>query len=440
MPTNQTSPHTTPPESRSLGGATVRVLAILCSLSACSPGGFGGDDPAFEITAHDGSTHLQDAPSHDQTPQRPPFEAWLQDNVAADGEHLGLYYAYYDTASTNPEFLSTRVSAQVARYLMHHGAYESARATLDALVAVQHLGDGEHGVYLSGAVPSQLDIQNRTYASSDVLAVIEAWIEGWEVFDDPIYRRAALEAGAWLRDVMHHGEDYGLWAEPMGGLMSTVNDDGAFDNRISSGRLVIWSQTLRRLSALSGDTTYDDIADDLVGFTLGALTDSGALLDHFDPGWPPVPLEEGVFRTVGFDGSLYADDTLRGAVGLFREGFQEEALSILRWLDRPPAAGFYGYVDVRDGGGLFAPGDEPYFDVVCTGLVRSVGLTTMTESATLDTWLASHQSPNGGWYWGRSERTDQPMGSYQATLTGLWAVDDMSPESRTSPPLDEQPG
>ena len=65
-----------------------------------------------------------------------------------------LYYAYYDTSTSSPWFLSTSISAQVLEYELANGDTDRAEVIGDSLLAWQYDGSGTVADRLRGAFPS----------------------------------------------------------------------------------------------------------------------------------------------------------------------------------------------------------------------------------------------------------------------------------------------
>jgi len=348
-----------------------------------------------------------------------------------DPEVTGLYHAYYHVEENRPFYLSLRASAQVARYMVRRGRDAEALAIGDALLGWQHSGDGEDGLLLGGAFPTEIVRRSDgydalpVYDSADNLAIIEALLDLHSLSGHAGYLAAAVRAGEWLRDVMAHGELYGVWLEPYGVPMASVLD-GALDNRIPIGRTAFWIPTLRRLGALAGVSGFDALADRLTAFGRLGQNESGGFYDHYEPGWPPAPFHQDRFQAYGYDNSVVADDSIRAAISAVQRGDLEMAERFTDWLSTP-AAGIFGYISLLTGDGLFVEGDLPYYDVVSTGLIRSLyerlGFDVQSETA----FLIDAQYTNGGWYWGLVASDGEPITGEQATLTGLWAVMDLSP-------------
>ncbi|MEZ4368127.1 MAG: hypothetical protein R2939_17880 [Kofleriaceae bacterium] len=203
------------------------------------------------------------------------------------------------------------------------------------------------------------------YDSGDNLAVIEALLDLEAATGEPRFLEAARRTGAWLRDVMAHGEEVGVWAQPMGAPMKAVTVDGNFDNRIAVGRLWFWLPTLDRLAARTDEPGLAALADSTRALLAQAQTTKGGYPDHYDPGYPAVAFDPSRFAAYTSDGAVVADDSLRAALGAVVAD-DDVAAGQRQWLpDDGP--GLSGYLDLADGSAV-SPGHEPSHDLVSTSL------------------------------------------------------------------------
>ena len=116
------------------------------------------------------------------------------------------------------------------------------------------------------------------------------------------------------------------------------------------------------------------------------------------------------------------------ALAAHERGAKRAVDRFLSWL-KPIGGGLPGYIDRMTGEAKFLPVDTPYFDIVASGLYRSlatrVGL--FEEAIEADALLLMTQSDDGGWYWARAIADLSVVDGRKATLTGLWAVADLTP-------------
>lgn len=352
------------------------------------------------------------------TPNEEAFSLWLRSTVVAhDGDARDLVYAYFDTDTHTPWFLSPSVTAEAIRYWLDSGAVDQARRSGDALLKFQHpLGAFPSEIVLADDHAEPADM----YDSADTLAVIAALLDLLQVTHDPRYLEAAARAGIWIRDVMMHGETRGLWVDPYGAPMKAMTAAGDFDNRIAVGRTLFWIAALGRLGERLGDSSFA-AAENQARTFLASGRHGAAYFDHYDPGWPAHPFDQSRFRAAGIDNSVYADDSLRAAVGAFAAGDINAADRLSRWLTVEDG-GIFGYLGLETGAGRFVAGDAPYYDVIASALFAQLCQELGDPVDDAMRFLANTQSPNGGWYWGRVASTGEPITSDQATLTGLWAA------------------
>lgn len=361
------------------------------------------------------------------------FEGWLARVRETDGTARDLYYAYYDAGAARPWFLSTMVSAEVARYSIARGDLKRADAIGAALLRWQHTGSGKNGARVRGAFPSEIEKQNGKwvarylYDSGDSATVMTALLDLYTATGTRAYLDAARKTGVWLRDVMAHGEKFGVWKSPLGAPMKSVTSSGDFDNRIAVGRTLFWLPALERLSKLTGDSSFAELASDARAFLELGQQKSGGYADHYDPGWPAQDFDLSRFVAYQSDGAVVADDSLRAAVAAERAGDREAATRFAGWLSRDGGR-VAGYLTLADGTPHFPAGNRKYYDVISSALYRALaGDLGLSDAARAQAFLAASQSSDGGWYWGRDAETGKPVDSTQSTLTGVWALVNLLP-------------
>lgn len=420
------------------GGAVVGALAVrflglssLGAVLACSsPDETSSsravdDSPAALAVSAVGPDSVRDADG------AAALARWLEARArVTHGPARDLYYAYYDAETGERSFISTAVSADVVRFLLARGDVDRAVATGYALLGVQHAGAGPAGERLRGAFPSEIHptgepLGTDQFDSADNLAVVEALVDLYATTRDPIFLDAVERAAGWLRDVMSHGERVGVWCERLPGLMRLVTREGAFDNRIPVGRSLFWLPTLERVARVLDAPEFAELAAQGRAFAALGQGAHGGFADHYDPGWPAQPFSPDRFRPWGMDGAVFADDSLRAALGLAATD-PDAADRFLDWLD-VDAGKVHGYLGWDDGAARFVPGDRPYYDVIATALYRELVGPEAPLAARAEHYLATTQGPDGAWHWGRVAATGEPVDSLEATLTGLWAVQDLAP-------------
>jgi hypothetical protein len=365
------------------------------------------------------------------------FVGWLDRSVrASEASVANLYYAYYDAAKRRPWFLSPMVSADVLRFFLQVGDVARAAAIGDAILHWQNTGEGVGGERVAGAFPSELDqdkgvwVAKPYYDSHDNLVIIEALLDLAAATAQPRYLQAAVRAGAWLRDVMAHGERYGVWVEAHGAPMKFVTASGDFDNRIAVGRTLLWLPTLHRLAAAAQDDSFVALAESTRAFLLRGQDANGGFADHYDPGYPAQPFDAARFRPYGPDGSVVADDSIRAALGALLGGDKDAAERFTRWLPRAEGR-IPGYLGLDTGKPRFTSRDRVYHDVMSTALYERLAqrLDLTSDVASARTFLEGTQGDDGSWFWGVDAEMNRPVNSDQATLIGLWAFADLCPRA-----------
>jgi len=406
------------------------VRRALCPLSLCALLACGGvaEEPvettAPELGRAERKTERQAAAS---------FDRWLERVRETRGEAADLYYAYYDTAESKPWFLSTMISAEVLRYELRRGHVEKARRIGDALLRWQHDGSGTNGDRIQGAFPSEIEHTAQgfraryLYDSSDSMAVMEGLMDLYEATSSDAYLNAARMTGVWLRDVMARGDRYGVWLAPLGAPMKAVTNVGDFDNRIAVGRTLFWLPVLDRLSRLTGDPSFAALAADARALlSLGQL-DSGGYADNYDPRWPAEAFSLSNFEAYGADGSVVADDSIRAGLAALHAGNRDAAQRFAGWLVSEQGR-IPGYLALDSGAAHFPQGNAKYYDVFSSALYRKLGAALeLADAADAARFVSGSQATDGGWFWGWDAARQAPVDANQSTLTGAWAIVDLSP-------------
>jgi hypothetical protein len=406
---------------------TLTVLALGLTLGTTGCGG------AAEDTTEPQSQELAQRKAQGSLSREAKFEGWLERVREKESNGADLYYAYYDTALARPWFLSPMISAEVLRYQLRRGNVAQARRIGDALLRWQHDGSGAKGERIKGAFPSEIEKTDSGFAarylydSSDSLAVMQALLELSEATRSQRYLEAARLTGVWLRDVMSHGEVHGVWLSPLGAPMKAVTAAGDFDNRIGVGRTLFWLPALDYLSRLTGDASFAELsADARALLSLGQL-DNGGFADNYDPGWPAQPFDIANFRAYGEDGSVVADDSIRGALAALHEGDDAAARSFGAWLITEQGK-VPGYLTLASGEAHFPAGNAKYYDIFSCALYERLGSQLGDADAELAArFVQSAQAADGGWFWGWDAAKNAAVDSNQSTLTGIWALVDLSP-------------
>jgi hypothetical protein len=397
--------------------ALTKTLAATAALLACAP---TSDDTTTTKSAAEMTAGVAE---------------WLDLRAtASDATARGLVHYFVNTSTGRAEDLSTLATAKSILFHLQRNRIDSARANGLALIAVQQLAQAGAAARSYGAFPSAVAVNaghvvsNGFHYAGDNLVAIAALVALGRKTGDARFVAAARLAGRWIVDVMTQGTRFGVWAEDHGAPMNFVDAAGNFDNRIMTGVNALWLKSLAALADATGDQSFRATMKRAWAFLAKSQTAVGAYLDHYDPGYPAVAYDAARWRTFGIDGSVVADNSIRTALGALGQGDVAGARRFLAWL-APTAGGVYGYLDGATGHAKFVAGDAPYYDVVASGLLRSLAERLgETRIATLARdFLATTQSQNGGFIWGRVAATLQPIENREAALTGLWAVADIAP-------------
>ena len=414
----------------------VTLLSMTALTAGCVATSDSGEVAAQGVGSDSSAASGSAAPAPTVKPANPAFVKWLDLVKETDPQIGELYYAYYDTSKSSPWFLSTAVSAQVLEYMLATGDTARAEVIADSLLGWQYDGTSAIAARVRGAFPSEIERNASTgefeaeylYDTDDNLVICEALLELYDATHQQRYLTAATGIGTWIRDVMVHGETYGVLVTSLGAPMRSVTDQGNFDNTIPVGATLIGLPTLKRLSARTGDASFAKVASSAFAFLRQGQEADGAIDDHYDPGYPAQPFSQS--RFVAYEpGAVVADDSIRGAIGLYEGGATAQVGAFLGWLKRGDG-GIPGYLDLTNGGGFFPSDTTPYFDVVSSGLYAALATRVANGEATAaQAFENGKQAANGGWFWGAREDNGAQIDSNQATITGLAALMDLSPAS-----------
>jgi hypothetical protein len=209
--------------------------------------------------------------------------------------------------------------------------------------------------------------------------------------------------------------------------MKAVTSSGDFDNRIAVGRTLFWLPVLDRLSRLTGDGSFAELAADAKALLSLGQMENGGYADHYDPGWPAEPFDLSRFSAYAKDGSVVADDSLRAALAAEQAGDHEAVARFTRWL--PSEQGrIVGYLNLESGEPHFPAGNKKYFDLISSALYYRLSSAVRADDVNAAVqFLTKTQAANGGWHWGWDAHKNAAIDSNQSTLTGLWILTDLSP-------------
>jgi hypothetical protein len=411
-------------------GALLAVEA--CRRAGLVAGTIGRPAESAPVAGASGRTPATAAPRGDSgVPRREAFDAWLLGRMMLhEGDGAGLVH-YYEHAASGPELLSPMVTAKTGLYLLATGRLDEAKACADALYRFQVPRDGP-GHLRGGLASSIVRGADGRLVSGDAYYAGDNLVAAW--FFHALFRRtgeaaaaaAAAAACTFVCESLMSGLSAGVWAEDHGAPMALVRRDGARVNRINTHVELAWLRVLSDVGRVIRSGTLVRAFERSSAFHASGLQPSGAMLDHYEPGWPPARFDPARWRPYSTSGQLIGDNLLRAAVGWVRLGFPERARGIVAFL-KPDDGAVPGYLDGRTGAAGFVARDRVYHDVVCSGLLRSVAnaLGDGALARRCEAYLARTQDEtSGGWFWGLHADDLTPVEPKRATLTGLWAVHD----------------
>lgn len=361
------------------------------------------------------------------------FLDWLRKvGISRERPVRNLVYNFFDPHTGKGSWIFPMVTAKTVLWLLELGHVEEASAIADSLLRWQQVSREKALARCYGAFPSRIDKLGADWKAGDRfypgdnLVVLEALVALYGKTKNEEYLNSAIGVGTWLVTVMCAGVKHGVWKEDHGAPMFYVTQSGDLSNQIHVNAESLWIGALRRLGAATGEKAYSAQAERAEKFFRRAQHVSGAYYDHYDPGWPPVAYDASRWRLYA-PGQLIADNSLRAALGACAMGDLGSAGSFYRWLKTVDGA-VPAYLNAQTGGSGFEPGQPIYYDVVASGLYRSlcqrIGEKAQAERAVA--FLQKVQDPNGGFYWGCKAKDFTPLTSEQAPMTGLWAVADLS--------------
>jgi hypothetical protein len=359
------------------------------------------------------------------------FDGWLLGRMFVEGgPGDGLVY-YYDNPSTGPTLLSPAVTAKVCLYLLDTGRPELARRCGEALLRCQVPQTGPK--HLRGALPSEVTASKAGVAAGDAfyagdnLLAATALHRLFQTTGEVRFASGAAGACTFVVLSLMSGVAQGVWKEDHGAPMLCIRENGALVNSIHAKVELLWLKALADVGALIKSPAMQEAFHKALAFYRRAVLPSGAILDHYDPGYPPTPYAAENWKPHSSE-TLIGDNLLRAALGFLRLGERERALPVLKFIQHQAGA-VPGYLALGTGKDRFLPQDRIYYDVVCTGMVRALAAAAgdgavVTQCTTLLERLQDGQT--GGWYWGARADDWTPVEPKLATLTGLWAVHDFT--------------
>lgn len=373
------------------------------------------------------------APRPSTTPRLPSitaFTRWLHAQQPPTGRGLVSYFGA--GPGHHPPALSPLASANALMFWLKIGAVAPALRVANGLVSWQRQLAATVPRRVRGGFPSTLTLRHQRwrpgayYYSGENLAVVAALVRAYQELGIGAHAEAALKTAHWLRHTLFDGVRLGVTRRNYGAPLMAMTSGGAVLSRIGTGTSWLWLRALRLLAQIDPGAGWDALGAQGHRFLLRGQSAYGCWYDHFRPGQGEQP---GRWCWYGHNPGapiVLADTGLRAALAAGLAGDRHAVARFQRWLR--PADGVYlwGYLDARNCRPAFLPQNTPYYDIVCTGLMRSlfhlVGEAHAAERCR--SALGPLQSADGGWYWGRVAQTLAPLNAEQATLTGIWAVSD----------------
>jgi hypothetical protein len=341
------------------------------------------------------------------------FDNWRELVTNYDNDVKGLHYAFLDPKSGIPRMLSLSASAYALEHNLNICNDKQAISIGDTILKWQGSHDRIDGAFPSAFIFDEEWKADIEYDSVDNLLMIGSLIKLYQNTGNKKYLNGAIRTGNWIRDIMADGVSFGLWLENHC-IMRMVTKEGNFDNRIPIGRTLGQLDVLNELTDITGDRSYSFLADKCYLFLIDGQHENGGWYSWYNPGYPPT---DGVFETWGIDGSVHADDSLRAALGILKVN-KNAAKRTFDWINSE--SGIYGYIDLETGDPLFVEGDEPYYDIVSSALLRDLAVTLGNELVAISTnnFVQETQDKNGGWYWGWTD-VGPLENTEQSSITGF---------------------
>ena len=269
-------------------------------------------------------------------------------------------------------------------------------------------------------------IQGDYFYASDNLLAISALLELHSVTKIDRYATTAQLIGRWLEKTLFDGKRLGVWSTNYGPAMQYIRSDGAANNAIHTGMDFLWLSSLRGLHSIEANQGWNQRLDKAIDFYKSSMAPEGCWFDYFQP--HRVNQASGNWHWYRNTYLTIGDNTLRSALAAHSFGLKDQTAAFSKWLKSPNGKWLWGYIDPKTCTAKYLPTDTVYYDVVCTGLLRSWYTKTGQPklAAKCQQALDMLQSENGGWHWGVKESNLQPLNSEQAVVTGCWALADLA--------------
>ncbi len=354
------------------------------------------------------------------------FRAWLDTLERPAARGLLPYMAH--AGGVHASALSPLASADVALWALSVGDVARADRIAAGLLHWQREVERLLPARVHGGLPSELPargdgwVPGTAFYAGDNLLCMAALARTARVTGRGDHAEAALRIARWMRGTLFDGQRHGLWASNPGPPMHYMTADGAYDNAIHTTVEFLWLAALAEVDGLDPQGGWAAMEVRAADFLAAGQADNGAWHALWKPDTPGA--RRGRWQWYRGGDTVLGDDGLRASLATLRYGRTGQARDWLRWLQ--PLEGTYvpGYLDPRTGAAKFLPGDAPYVDLVCTGLLRSLHarLGDAQQAARCEAALLQWQAADGSWHWGRRRAGMQPLNEERAVITGVWAV------------------
>jgi hypothetical protein len=356
------------------------------------------------------------------------FLQWLKPMTPLGG--LGLV-RYMFSLNDRMGALSTLATADLLLLHLRMNNLDAAKEAGNALVNWQRFILKNGASSIKGGLPSEFTYDGQTWKAgdyfyaSDNLLTISALLELHAATQIDRYAGTAISISRWMEKTLFDGKRMGVWNVNYGPAMQYMRADGALNNAIHTGMDFLWLRALPKLHALDSRSGWNQRLEKAVAFYKTSFATEGCWFDHFQP--HRVNQSAGQWHWYKDTYLTIGDNTLRTAIAAQQFGLTDQVNAFSNWLKSPAKKWLWGYIDPKTCSPKYLATDTVYYDVVCTGLLRSwYNKTHQPDLADqCQRTLNQLQSDNGGWYWGARESDLQPLNAEQALVVGCWALADL---------------
>lgn len=356
------------------------------------------------------------------------FLDWLRTATPESGRGLSFYMS---PIQTGPRTLSTVASGKLVMLHLERGNLAGAISVGSGLVAWQRESLRNGQLATRGGLPSEMRpvggdwrLGDYYYAGDNLLA-IAALMRLYRRTGLDRFAATAVSIGRWMERTLFDGRALGLWIRNYGPPMQFIRADGAANNAIHTGVDFLWLSALEDLHAAEPQAGWQQRMRDAVRFYQDGMAPEGGWYDHFKPHRPDAAGGHWHWYREGY--VAIGDNALRSALAAHHFGLEGHTERFRRWLKPQDGIWLCGYLDPATSQPRFLARDTPYYDVVCTGLLktwyRRLGQPDLAQRC--EQAILALQAPSGGWHWGLEVRGQRPLNREQATVVGCWALADI---------------